>query len=312
MNVARAEALLAQRDSVWKVRTSLWMLAVPLGFGFLSVAGWAIAAAISKSNPIRIALAVYLVLTVVAFLMVTALDSQTVEGENLFDAGAMGDVALAIVVILWLVGTVHAAVMMRHVLRARVLHLESIGRGVGLAGETALGYGVAYGAGHHGAADHPGANPVGWGQQPRQVLDHLPSGLEDLHGALDSSGYRATDRPAAARPGPAAAQPGLDAGRGQSVGRMIDPGSPTQPRPAGTIDINRSEAAELASLPGMDQGAVDAILAARLRRGGFRDFDDLMASANLAPHVAARLRGAIHFGPFSMRTQVDRGRVIDI
>ena len=82
------------------------------------------------------------------------------------------------------------------------------------------------------------------------------------------------------------------------------PGPPVTPRPtpASVVDINTVTAPELAAATGLDTVQSDAVIAARARTGGFRDFDDLAASTGLPPHHLARLR-SVTFGP----TQPDSG-----
>ncbi|GAB07366.1 hypothetical protein GII30_01040 [Gordonia amarae] len=67
------------------------------------------------------------------------------------------------------------------------------------------------------------------------------------------------------------------------------------PTPA-QLDINSASAAELSATTGLGPAQADAVIAARTRVGGFRSFEEIAASAGLAPHHLARLR-EVSFGP---------------
>ena len=62
------------------------------------------------------------------------------------------------------------------------------------------------------------------------------------------------------------------------------------------LDINSATAAQLSAATGLDPAQAEAVIAARTRAGRFASFDDLAATAGLAPHHLARLR-TVAFGP---------------
>lgn len=91
------------------------------------------------------------------------------------------------------------------------------------------------------------------------------------------------------------------------------------PRPAqaeavtSRVDVNSAMTDELLSLPGIDQRAVDAIVSARKRRGGFHNLGDLTAAAGLQPHQMVALSEAVIFGPFDPpQPPRGNGRVLDL
>jgi hypothetical protein len=47
----------------------------------------------------------------------------------------------------------------------------------------------------------------------------------------------------------------------------------------------------------LDAALADRIVAARQIKGGFRDLDDLVATAGLQPHELIKIRGKVIFGP---------------
>lgn len=79
------------------------------------------------------------------------------------------------------------------------------------------------------------------------------------------------------------------------------------------IDVNAATADELLRVHPLDQRTVDSVLAARQRRGGFRNLDDLVAAAGLQPHQMVALRNAVTFGPFDPpEPPRASGRVLDL
>lgn len=64
-----------------------------------------------------------------------------------------------------------------------------------------------------------------------------------------------------------------------------------------TVDINRADAAELASLPGIGPSKAAAILADRERRGPFPTCHDLTRIAGIGPATVANLAGRCVAGP---------------
>lgn len=79
------------------------------------------------------------------------------------------------------------------------------------------------------------------------------------------------------------------------------------------VDVNSAMTDELLSLPGIDPLAVEAIVSARKRRGGFHNLGDLTAAAGLQPHQMVALSDAVTFGPFDPpQSPRGNGRVLDL
>lgn len=82
---------------------------------------------------------------------------------------------------------------------------------------------------------------------------------------------------------------------------------------ASRVDVNSAMTEELLRLPGLDRRAVEAIISARKRRGGFHNLSDLTSAAGLQPHQMVALREAVVFGPFDPpQPPRGNGRVLDL
>lgn len=100
----------------------------------------------------------------------------------------------------------------------------------------------------------------------------------------------------------------------QPVGPQIQ-AMPSPPASAPTpehVDINTASPADLLTLPTLTQSDVDRILAARRKRGGFRDINDLVSAAALQPHQLVTLQNQLVFSEFTQPTSQGRGRILDL
>ena len=62
------------------------------------------------------------------------------------------------------------------------------------------------------------------------------------------------------------------------------------------IDVNHASVAELTVLPGIGRARAEAIVLARVRRGPFRELEDLASVDGLGAGILAGLRDTVTFG----------------
>ncbi len=273
MSLDRGDVLLAQATTRWKVINSLWIVVVVAGFGCLSVFGWAWAAVLAHSRRVWIAVTIWSVGTAA---LVFAIVMASPEGSDGPRVEPWDTISTAAILLVWLGGSIHALLLARPVLKDRLVYLDKINAAI-------AAHRTPYQA-------HPSPTTP-----PTQSFLGVSGGDYYGPGETDSS------RPAS--PAPPSPQP-----------------APPDPQPAGPpptaeplLDLNAAVADEIAALPRLDAAAVAAILAARAAKGGFRDFDDLLASTSLQPHQVARLRDAVRFGPFRPPpSATGSGRVLDL
>lgn len=120
-DIVLGERLLAQRSLGWKLACSAWVLLVALGFGLLSVGGWAIGAALARSRRMWVVTGVWWTLYM---LGVYAMENWT-DGT---------DLGYVVFIAVWVGGVAHAAYLSRGVLRARAV-AQARRAGTGLAPE---------------------------------------------------------------------------------------------------------------------------------------------------------------------------------
>lgn len=108
-DIIHGERLLAQRSLGWKLALSTWVLLVGAGFVFLSLLGWVIGAALSRSRRMWVWTAVWGVLYAAA-LYTSFPDERRDDWIWFF-------------IVVWVAGTAHAAALARGVLRSRAVAL---------------------------------------------------------------------------------------------------------------------------------------------------------------------------------------------
>ena len=90
------------------------------------------------------------------------------------------------------------------------------------------------------------------------------------------------------------------------------PAPSAPPRPAGLLDVNTAEPAQIAALPGFTEERVHQVTAARSAQGGFVSIELFADAAGLAPHEHHRVRALITCTPPSTgRGPAGSGRVVD-
>jgi hypothetical protein len=119
-----SDRILSQQPRSWKVVNSLWIAAVVLGLGFLSILGWVWGAAVARTRWMWMLVAGYGLLTVLAWTLL-ALSPVDADGNI---TGPVSDAFAVVVVVVWLGGSIHAALTGKSVLRlaaARRAHSNS-------------------------------------------------------------------------------------------------------------------------------------------------------------------------------------------
>lgn len=127
---------------------------------------------------------------------------------------------------------------------------------------------------------------------PASELDRLPgvgpATAARIAAARDSAPFATSEDLLRVRGiGPATLEkmrPWLDVGDALPVGRV------RPPRADERVDVNRADAGELESLPGIGPALAGRIVAERARLGGFRSVDDLLGVRGIGPATLERLR----------------------
>ncbi|WP_162933981.1 ComEA family DNA-binding protein [Actinomyces lilanjuaniae] len=293
MPVDRIDALLAQKPFGWRLRHSAWIVVVAAGLGIFSFLGWIWAGMMVQSRRFWCVVAVWLVLT-------TGLWFSSGYDDVPEYASLMENMFGALMFICWIGGTSHALIMRRTVLRAVMKREDALARLVGR--DTGLGWGDPLFSGGRTPSEAQWSRSqdlyrAGGGSAASPA--DLSLGSSDL--GIDMSryyGHHEASAESPADPFKEVSVPGADERR--SSRRQVDIST-------GVVDANAAGASELETIGSLDAEAINRILEARQRLGGFRDLDDLVSAADLQPHQVFRMRERVVFSEFSKNEEARKG-----
>jgi hypothetical protein len=259
----------------WRVTRSLWLLLPIFGCGCLGGAAFIFLGIRARRRSWWIAGIVY-VLVGAAYIVTI----DTVPQDS-----AASDWAVGAILACWLACIVHACLINPEWLRWQATRVPW------------------YNQLHHGPMQPAPAWP---GPALAPITPAPASPVLPTHdpGAFWAAG------PASATPGATAGPPPLMPPAPMPPPAMA-PVAPAASTPVEPIDINAADAAELATLPGVDAERAYRAVLERTARGGFGSVDEFATVAGLAPHELIRLR-AVATCTKHQEPPARPGRVLDL
>lgn len=246
------EAKLASKS--WRYLNSWWILPPVLSIGLLGWLGFLIAGIQTGKKSYLAYAACYAAALIGAF------------------------VAPVLILVPWLVPTVHAALV-------NGTYLQELAR--------------APSANSGGFPSAQGMQPPPGGGAYREKPRHGTASTSNIN--PETAAYWAHDRPPD-RPSP---PPHVRHQTGETE-------TAHEQGAAINIHVDTATVADLIQLPGVDAALAQRIVAARDARNGFRNFDDLVDTAGVPPHVALKIHKHLFFKAGGHRPgQAGDGRVVD-
>lgn len=275
MTYANTDPTSLLADRRWRMRHSAWLLAVILGVGLLSFVGFVYIALRVRTKKFWIAMVGACAGSALTWIVTSATEPSTAESQA---SGWPGAITIAV----WASSIVYGVIINRDYLRWRATRTQAsawYNQPIGSV-QTASPLAPAPAVPAHRPATPPFATTSE--QQTGGVL------------GVDANQYFAQATPP--QPVPTHSTPS-----------PVTPPTPVS-RMSGPVDLNAASAEEITTAVRGDAALAERIVAARGRRGGFRDLDDLVAVAGVQPHEFMKLRGKVTFGPFSVATTPEPAR----
>ncbi|WP_084500465.1 ComEA family DNA-binding protein [Actinomyces slackii] len=221
--------------------------------------------------------------------------------------GAFGSVLILLV---WIVGTIHALFLRRSVLRAVAAREERLRLLVNGSIPSHQGYATITQV----QATPPRVCAPGY---PQYSTARLVPTSQPGTSASPANFHHFPPQPASSRwapvqsvqPTPSSA-PGSFSAQPSNVSHSHAPHGGFAP-----IDVNTATRDQLMGLPSLDAAAVDRILRARQDCGGFTDLDHLVVTSSLQPHQLIALTERVSFSPLAPNTSkppTSTGRLLDL
>ncbi|HWS33598.1 MAG TPA: helix-hairpin-helix domain-containing protein [Actinoplanes sp.] len=291
------------RSFWWRLGHSAWLLLPILSFGCLSAAGFCYVGIRARREAWWVSGIIYTLLANVCFFV----------GPELPEDSVWSTLLVVALLCTWMVSVVHAVIINAAWLRWRAAQHPWY-----LQPQTPAPWPVPAPSAQlpphlQGLAPPPGHFYGGpGGPQPAAPYRSAPGFPPQPYGdpAITTPGsWLPPPYPGSPAPVPPPVPPDPVPAFGEQAGgrTLFEP-------IAATLDVNRAEAGEFATLPGIDADRAARIVAARIAHGGFHSVADFTAAAGLAPHEFVAIRDRLTCTPPPPQHVQDQpfGRIVDV